>query len=327
MKKKFLTTLVLFCSLALTACGGTSSTSSEVQEPEVKVKWESDKTFHWQINEEGEKIENAKHVFKEDPAQAVAATCSSEGKKVEVCEVCGYTKESKVAKSDHTWGQWVDKADGDYCGPSEQEHECSVCHTKATQTLQIKQHSWVKKDEIAASNGGVAYDLVECSACKKTAYMVAAAKGTINGSDKGGAPEGCIKLSNANETLTVAINVAEEKAGKIYLRGVMDYWHDGNNDNQDKSFSSVKSSSNTANFSLTVNGAAVDMSAVLNVKFGSIFPEASGETITNGDRTVTYSQMGDAKVGAVNLQAGLNTIVFTRIDSYNLAIHDFVIVF
>ena len=316
--KKFLTTMFAFVALAITACGGGNKA------PEVK--WESDKTNHWQVAEDGSVIEKAHHEFEEDPAQAVAPTCSTEGKKVEVCKVCGYVKESKVAKSDHTWGEWANK-DGDYCGPGEREHECTACHEKASEKLPVKQHTWVKKDTVAEGNGGVAYDLVECSVCKKTAYMVATAKGTINGTDKGYAPEGCIKLANANETITVAIYVAEAKAGNIYLRGVMDYWYDGNNNNEEKSFSSCKNS-NPANFTLTVNGTEVDMTAVLNVKFGELFPKEAGETIANSQgNNVTYSQMGDAKVGAVNLQAGLNTIVFKRVDSYNMAIHDFVIVY
>ena len=103
----------------------------------------------------------------------------------------------------------------------------------------------------------------------------------------------------------------------------MDYWHDGNNDNQNKSFSSVKDSANTCNFKLEVNGAEVDPSANLTTTFGDIFPEAAGETVGS----VTYSQIGDAEVGAVALVAGANTFKFTRVDSYNLAVKYFTVVF
>ena len=39
------------------------------------------------------------------------------------------------------------------------------------------------------------------------------------------------------------------------------------------------------------------------------------------------TQIGDIEVGDVSLAAGLNTIKFTRVDSYNIAIHDFVVTF
>ena len=52
MKRKFFTTLALFVSLAITACGG----GNKGQE----AKWESDKNGHWHVNEAGEKITKIK---------------------------------------------------------------------------------------------------------------------------------------------------------------------------------------------------------------------------------------------------------------------------
>ena len=152
--------------------------------------------------------------------------------------------------------------------------------------------------------------------------MVATAKATINGSDKGGAPEGCIKLASNGQSMSVTINLEAAKTGTIYLRGAMDYWHDGNNNNESKMYSSCKNS-NTANFSLSVNDVDVDFTDMLNVPFSDMLPEEAGETVGS----VTYSQIGDCKVGACSLDVGLNTITFTRVDSYNLAIHDFLVVF
>ena len=123
--------------------------------------------------------------------------------------------------------------------------------------------------------------------------------------------------------MEVKINIPAAKTGKIYLTGAMDYWYQDSNNNQEKSFSSVKDSANTCNFKLEVNGAEIDPSANLETKFGDIFPEEAGETV--GD--VTYSQIGDAEVGAVSLTAGLNTIKFTRVDSYNMAIKYFTVVY
>lgn len=186
----------------------------------------------------------------------------------------------------------------------------------------LKQHTWTAT-AVAASGEGVDYENIECSVCHVKGLRVAAAKATLDGTDKGGAPEGCIKLSSNGNSMTVAINIPEAKTGKIYLTGAMDYWYDGNNNNETRSFASVKNSENSANFKLEVNEAEIDMSANLNVAFGDIFPEEAGETVGS----VTYSKIGDAEVGAVSLKAGLNTIKFTRVDSYNLAVKYFTVVF
>jgi hypothetical protein len=95
MKRKFFTTFALFLSLALTACGGGKSNGGD-------AKWESDKTNHWHIVD-GEQADKAKHTLVEDASKSVAATCKAEGKKVEVCSVCGYVKETTIKKLDHTF--------------------------------------------------------------------------------------------------------------------------------------------------------------------------------------------------------------------------------
>ena len=92
MKRKLITTMALFVALALTACGGKGG-----------GKWESNATKHWH-EKGGKKTDEAAHIFEEDVSKAVAATCSAEGKKIEICKVCGYEKETKVNKLAHTFG-------------------------------------------------------------------------------------------------------------------------------------------------------------------------------------------------------------------------------
>ena len=55
---------------------------------------------HWQIEE----MPLAEHNYVEDTTQAVAPTHTSEGKKVEVCSVCGDVHETVLPKVEHTWG-------------------------------------------------------------------------------------------------------------------------------------------------------------------------------------------------------------------------------
>lgn len=228
----------------------------------------------------------------------------------------------KPSSSKEKWGDWTVVTPAT-CGAEGKEERVSDAGNKEERTIaKLKQHTWTAT-EVAASGEGVAYENIECSVCHAKGLRVASALATINGTDKGGAPAGCIKLSNKNEYMEVAINIPEAKTGKIYLTGAMDYWHDGNNNNEEKSFSSVKDSANTCNFKLEVNAAEIDPSANLTTTFGAILPEEAGETVGS----VTYSQIGDCEVGAVSLVAGLNTFKFTRIDSYNLAVKYFTVVF
>lgn len=232
------------------------------------------------------------------------------------------TSSSRSSSSRESWGSWTVVTPAT-CGAEGKEERVSDSGKKEERPIaKLKQHTWTAT-EVAASGEGVAYENIECSVCHAKGLRVATSLATINGTDKGGAPAGCIKLSNKNEYMEVAINIPEAKTGKIYLTGAMDYWHDGNNNNEEKSYSSVKDSANTCNFKLEVNAAEIDPSANLTTTFGAMLPEEAGETVGS----VTYSQIGDCEVGAVSLQAGLNTFKFTRVDSYNLAVKYFTVIF
>lgn len=229
---------------------------------------------------------------------------------------------AKPSSKGPVWGEWKVTKPATCAEEGKEERTNDQGGHEERKIEKLKQHTWTATN-VDASGEGVAYEDIECSVCHAKGLRVAANKGTINGEDKGGAPEGCIKLKEKNQSIEVKINIPAAKTGKIYLTGVMDYWYDGSNNNQNKSFSSVKDESNTANFKLEVNEAEIDMTANLTTTFGEIFPEEAGETVGS----VTYSQMGDAEVGAVSLQQGLNTIKFTRVDSYNMAVKYFTVVF
>ena len=295
-------------------------------------EWTYNDTNHWHAatcEHTSQKSGNAKHEFENIEAPAdkaaeqpnAAATCAAAGHQWVKCTVCGAEVYQEIKQLDHTFDDGV--ASGN-CGESGKiVYTCTECGETKEEVTNYIPHIWTVTGTVEASGDGVEYETIKCSTCQKEGLRVACAKATIDGTDKGGAPEGCIKLSSAGQTMTVKINVEGAKTGKFYLRGCMDYWHDGNNENQDKTYSSVKSNSNDVNFSVSVNGEIIDLSATKNTKFGYWLPEAAGETVGS----VTYSQEGDCECGATALEDGLNTIVFTRIDSYNLAVKYFLIVF
>ena len=116
--KKLLTTLAIFAALTLTACGGGNQPGEESKPAEAtsqkqpsskhehtfdETKWESNETQHWHpatCEHTTQKGSAAKHEFEEVTAEYVAPTCSVPGKKVEVCKVCNYRKET-VLTAEH----------------------------------------------------------------------------------------------------------------------------------------------------------------------------------------------------------------------------------
>ena len=111
--KKLLTTLALFAALTLTACGGKPADESKPVETPSSQKsasskhehtfdetvWASDETQHWHpatCEHTSQKGSKANHDFEEVAAEYVAPTCSNPGKKVEVCKVCKYRKETTL---------------------------------------------------------------------------------------------------------------------------------------------------------------------------------------------------------------------------------------
>ena len=132
MKKKIFTTLALFLSLALTACGGAST-----EDKSVEIPWETNGTYHWHLAEDGSKIDNAKHELVLDEVQSVDATCKAEGKKVEVCSVCGYVKETKIAQLADQWDKGKITKEATCSVPGEKTFTCSLCGDTKTEPIII----------------------------------------------------------------------------------------------------------------------------------------------------------------------------------------------
>ena len=215
--------------------------------------------------------------------------------------------------------------------PSTASQQPSSSQTPSSSAAPKHYHTWEVETPVEASNGGVAYDFVKCSGCQKKGLMVAAAKGTATGTPKD-APEGCVKLGKNGDTLTLQFYLAEAKSGILYQRGSMDYWYEDSNNNQNKTYYSQNSgntdeSAGIGNFKCEVGleGALQEVSIAdkTSVTFGDMLPEEGGSEYGGHQ----WSALGDCEIGAVSLSAGLNTIKYTRVDSYNLAVHDFVVVF
>lgn len=290
MKKGIFTTLVVFATLAMTACG-------------AKTKCEKHQWGSYEVT--------------------VNATCNAEGKKVRTCKVCGEKEEQVVPKIDHKFGEWGVKTAGTCANPGVESRTCSACGQEETRPLYVE-HTWGETPEtVEGAADEASYNIFTCTVCggKKIEFAAkqATGKSTVSGSLKSDSsyPD-YMKLSDNDQYVAYKFNYAGTAStnARIYQRGVMDYWHDGNNDNQNRNYYSGKNNSD-GNFQLTVNGENVDYSATKDTTYEQMLP---------GTYTGQYSPLGDCIIGSCKVNSGENTIKYTRKESYNLLIKDFVII-
>lgn len=299
MKKKIFSTLVLFASLALTACGGGNAQSSSVASECKTHKWIQDPT-----------------------KENVEATCKAEGITYQVCQNCGQPQEKKVKQLDHVYDEGKVTTQATCATPGVMTYTCTLCQDTKTEPINAD-HQWGQATPVAGGETEAAYNLFTCSACGTAKKIEIAAvqetgKSAIDGSLKADSSfPGYMKLSSNGNSVTYTFNTTVGGQAKIYMRGVMDYWHDGNNENQTRNFYSGKNSQD-GNFKLEVNGGNVDYSATKNLTYEDMLP---GESTVSG-----YSPLGDALVGTCTVNNGANTVKFTRTESYNMLIKDFVII-
>jgi len=160
MKKlKVLSILMPLFGMSLVGCG-------EKGETETNGKFESDATNHWKVDAEGNKTEKAKHTFAEDASKAVAATCTADGEKVEICSVCGYEKKSKVNKLDHSYVEDTAASVASTCSVAGKKVEkCKNCTEKKETALPLAAHTLSGAGTAKADDKGREYTEYTCSTC------------------------------------------------------------------------------------------------------------------------------------------------------------------
>ena len=310
MKRKFFSTIAIFCALALTACNQPAQKSNEGGESQEAP-----------ISQPASVESNHKHKYGEW-TQVVAPTCTEKGSQERVCE-CGDKQTKDIDALGHDWDEGEVTKAATCSVPGEKTFHCKRAGCTATKVEEIKaDHVWGEAVVLAGGEGQVDLNEFTCTVCSKKKIEFAAKQGSgksvVDGSLKSDSqfPD-YLKLSSNGNSVTYTFNYATAGAATIYMRGVMDYWHDGNNENQARNFFSGKNSQD-GNFELKVNDAAVDYSWSKDITYEDMLP---------GEAQGSYSPLGDAKVGSCNIVAGANTVVFKRTESYNMLIKDFVIIF
>ncbi len=247
------------------------------------TEWKSNETKHWHecvgadCDEPGIKLDEADHTFVEDPAKAVAPTCTEAGKKVYACSVCGYEKEEAIPAA----------------------------------------HDWNEAVPVEASGDGVAYNKFTCKKCKAVKLEIALddsmlASGSTNKND----PAGYLKLKANNQKFSFKFNYAVSTGnniavGKIYQRGVMDGWTSNSGRNV---FSG--GSNGADDFELKVNDAKVDLSAYKSKTYAQVMPgdpdteknlspltdvESGAIVLKDGLNTVSYERLASYNLALTHM--------------------------
>ena len=172
-------------------------------------------------------------------------------------------------------------------------------------------HSWSAETKVATSGANDIYTAT-CSCGKKKISFIAT-EGTLASGSENSGKTGYVKLKANNQSISYKINIPEAVNGKVYFYGCMDSWP--SNGSQSYYSGKTDAGKTNGNFTLTFDGTAVDYSAMKNKTYADFFT-GSG----------SYSDDGYAEIGNVTLSPGLHTVVFTRVDSYNVLVKNFVII-
>ena len=304
--KKLLTTLALFAALTLSACGAkpaegeSKPADASTQKPASskhehtfdETRWENDETQHWHpatCEHTSQKGSKANHDFEEVTAEYVAPTCSQPGKKVEVCKVCQFRKETTLL-AEHDL-QPVEHAQG----------EGEVAET-------IKKCS---KD---------AYYQIE--------FDAADAAATLNvTSDR--KSDGYVKLSKQVDSNNTTASYIEWKfyspvalTGRFWIDitgNTSNYWERESKTGAQALYYTYDDSTtkiNTWKNKVELNGAEVDFENAtypvdgVDVKFGELMYSDFGELVSGTGARISVP------MPTMTLNEGTNTLKFTRLTGY-----------
>ena len=306
--KKLLTTLALFAALTLTACGGNQpgeeskpadatsqkAPSSKHEHTFDETVWASDETQHWHpatCEHTSQKGSKAAHDFEEVTAEYVEPTCSVPGKKVEVCKVCKYRKETTLTA----------------------EHD-----------LQPVEHE--------QGEGEVAETIKKCS--KDAYYQIefnaydAAATVSVS-SDK---HSNYVKLSKQGDTASTIewkIYAPVALTGRFWIditgntSGMWDRTAQSGNQSIFYTFNDSTTGINTWKNKVELNGEEVDFATAKyaidgqDIAFDQLMYQDFGELASSSGTPISVP------MPTMSLQAGVNTLKFTRLTGYAFNMHKF----
>lgn len=185
-------------------------------------------------------------------------------------------------------------------------------------------HKFTTDTDVAANAeaGTIAYKKATCDdndgAIRLTVNqsVVTYASGS---SRKSGTPNGYTKLSKDDQSFSFKIDVEKAYTGVLYLLGCMDGWSTDGNRNAGfyrNGSPSVK---------IEVNSVALDAAAQQNKTYRDYFGEDQIDTDLSSPSD-HLSKDGYAPFAAVALKQGVNEVKYTRLQTQNMLIKDFIFV-
>lgn len=180
---------------------------------------------------------------------------------------------------------------------------------------------WGAAQEVAATATSVAYKKSVSNLNGAIKIEWKALDGTFaeGSSNKDGTPAGFLKLKSNNHEISYALDFNTDLDGEIYQRGAMDNYAS----NQTRTYYSAQSGAKYGNFEMKVNGSTVYYGDRKDVTYVQLLGEGSNPDTENMSG---YSEVKDCLIGPAFIKNGANAVSFKRLDSFNLAVSDFVFI-
>ena len=180
-------------------------------------------------------------------------------------------------------------------------------------------HHFGADADVAADTtaGTVAYKKATCSdndgfvRLKVNQSVVSYASGSKR---KESTPEGYTKLDGNNQSMSFKFKADKKYMGKLFLYGCMDGW------GADSNHSAGFYYQNNPNVEIKLNGNVIDVSGSKSGSYAQWFGEDASEEDSS------LSKEGYAPYGNVVINEGVNEIVYTRKQTLNMLIKDFVFI-
>lgn len=337
--KKVLTTLTLFVSLALTACGGGGVKKCEDGKHKFG-KWEETTAATCTVDgvstrkcticgEEETKPIAAGHKYGEW-ATKTAATCKAEGVEARVCSGCQNEETRPIAKLNHTWNDGVVTKDATCSEPGVKTYTCTACgETKEEEIL--ADHDF-QPYEYTQGEGAVDAKVSKCSRDSYYAIDFNAFDAAATFSVSGDRHSDYVKLSKQGDgasTVEYKFYSPVTMQGRFWIAitgNTSNYWSRETKSGSQALFYTYDDTTtgiNTWKNEVTLNGTVVDFdSATYNIKGDDIpFAElvySDFGTLTSNTGTPILVPMPE-----MIIREGLNTLSFKRLTGYAFNMHTF----
>ena len=191
--------------------------------------------------------------------------------------------------------------------------------SSAAPTKDATGHIWGADADVAASGEGVAYKKANCTENDQFIKLTINQSVVTNANRKSGTPDGYTKLSSDGQSFSFKIDVEKAYTGVLYLFGCMDGWStDGN-----RNAGFYRDGSPSAK--IEVNSTEIDSAGQKNKTYRDYFGEDQIDTGLSSPSD-HLSKDGYAPYGAVTLKQGVNEVKYSRLQTQNMLIKDFVFV-